>query len=101
MHERLKILREELKMTKKDFADSIGYKRTTYTELENGTNPVYDRHIKVICSIHNVNERWLRYGELPIFNEEDEYIAMYNSLIDKDKETLQYIIKRLYNKKSV
>ena len=43
--------------------------RSSSTMIENGNNPLADRHIKAICAIFNVNETWLRTGEgeiLPI-----------------------------------
>ena len=100
MKERLKILRKDiLKMEQKEFADKIGLKASSYSCLERGQNPICDRHIKPICNVYNVNERWLRFGEEPIFNEEDDVIRMWKELTLEDKEMLKPIIKKCYDTK--
>ena len=61
--ERLRELRKTLKLNQTNFAKQLGMTQTAYSMIENGNNPLSDRHIKVICSSFNVNENWLRTGE--------------------------------------
>ena len=97
--ERLKYLRKDkFNLSQEEFSKKIGLKQTSYSSLEIGKRKIADRHIKPICNILNIREEWLRYGRGEIFNEEDEYIAMYKSLLYKDKEVVKYIIKSLHSK---
>ena len=99
MKDRLKYLRTiELNMRQKDFAERIGFKISSYSDLETGKSNLHDRHIIAICNAFNVNERWLRFGEEPIFNEDSELINMFKSLPSEDKKILKPIVTLLYEK---
>ena len=63
MHERLKKIRSENKLTQEEFGRTIGIGKTSVSKLESGENNPSERTIKLICSEFNVNERWLRTGE--------------------------------------
>ena len=97
--DRVKELRTEyLKLSQKKFGETIGLTQTTIYDMEIGKCKVTERNISIICKTHNVNERWLRCGEPPVFNEENKYITMYNSLEDKHKEVVNNVINALYDK---
>ena len=84
MVERLKKLRKEyLNMTQKEFAERIGLKQTSYSEIEHARSNLTERNIKAICQEHNVNENWLRYGIEPVFNEKKEEINILEELKNK------------------
>ncbi len=63
MHERLKKIRSENKLTQEEFGRTIGIGKTSVSKLDSGENNPSERTIKLICSEFNVNERWLRTGE--------------------------------------
>ena len=71
INERLKTLRNALKLNQSDFAAKIGLSKSTIALMEISDRNVLDRHIVTICSIFNVNEKWLRTGEGEIFSEPD------------------------------
>lgn len=63
MNDRLVEIRKKLGMNQKEFAESLAIGQSTLAMLEVGKRSLNDRHIKLICSIYNVNEKWLRTGE--------------------------------------
>lgn len=83
MKTRLKILRQNLKLTQQEFADRIGIKRNSYANYEIGRNVPIDVVLKSICREFNVNEQWIRsgYGDMFIPDTSDkisEIIKIYN-----------------------
>lgn len=74
IYDRLKEIREKKNMSQTEFADFIGIGRSTLGMMEVGKREILDRHIKMICSICNVDEEWLRNGTGEMFAESDESI---------------------------
>ena len=92
MISRLKQLRKRLKINQTNFAKQLGITQTAYSMIENGINPLSDRHIKVICSVYHVNEDWLRTGEGERFfgsPYEKEFTDIFTHLAP---ETQQYLL---------
>lgn len=69
INERIKFLRNDLKLTAAKFAEPIGISRPSVTQIETGVNAPSDRTIKLICMTYNVNEEWLRNGTGNIYVE--------------------------------
>lgn len=67
VNDRVKLIRKELNLTQKEFGSEIAVAQSYLTNIENGLRPVTDKIVKLICTIFNVNENWLRNGELPMF----------------------------------
>lgn len=63
MHERIKSLRRDLKMTQQEFADRLHIKRGAVANYEVGRNVPADSVIALICKEFGVSEMWLRTGE--------------------------------------
>lgn len=98
--ERLKQLRKVLKMNQTNFAMQLGITQTAYSMIENGNNPLSDRHIKVICSAFNVNENWLRTGEGDMFFSspyEKEFTEVFSNLTPVTQQYLLLMAKELLN----
>ena len=98
MSERLKELRKSLKMNQTNFSKQIGITQTAYSMIENGINPLSNRHIKVICLAYNVNETWLRTGEGEMFISspyEQEFVKIFSKLTTETQQHLLCIIKEL------
>lgn len=96
--ERLKQLRKILKINQTNFAGKLGITQTGYSMIENGNNPLSDRHIKVICSAFNVNEQWLRTGEGDMFFSspyEKEFTEIFCSLAPATQRFLLLMAKEL------
>lgn len=65
--QRLKELRENLKLSQKELADSLGTLLTTISKYERGENkPSVDFLLK-LCEIYNVNLSWLIAGKGSMF----------------------------------
>ena len=95
MNCRLKELRKEnLKMTQEQFAESLGISRSNITNIELGNIALTDRMIKTICSVHNVNEMWLKEGTGDIFlNNSNELDTLIGYLYAENDDFKKKIIK--------
>lgn len=60
--DRIKELRNKLNLTQEEFGNKIGLSKSGISNIENGTRNVSSRHIKLICSVFDVNESWLTTG---------------------------------------
>lgn len=67
MYTRIKLLREKLKMSQKEFALRLGIGLSTLGMIEVGKRELLERHINLICKVFDVNENWLRNGTEPMF----------------------------------
>lgn len=100
MINRLKQLRKGLKINQTNFAKHLGITQTAYSMIENGNNPLSDRHIKVICSTFGINENWLRTGEGDMFFSspyEKEFTEIFNNLTPETQQYLLLMAKELLN----
>lgn len=101
INQRLKLLRRELSLSQGDFAERIGFKQTALSMIESGRNSLNDRHIKLICSTFNVNERWLRDGEGEMFTAPSPYARelerILESLAPATQEYLLLVARELLN----
>ena len=101
VNQRLKLLRKELGLSQGDFAERIGFKQTALSMIESGRNILNDRHIKLICSTFNVNERWLRDGEGEMFAAASPYAKeleqILESLAPATQEYLLLVARELLN----
>ena len=86
MHERIKEIRLALKLTQKEFATKIGIQNSSFSEIENGKAKITERTIISICSVFNVNEKYLRDGQGDMFKKIDtnfeEFYSIYKELSD-------------------
>lgn len=121
MNERIKALRKELKMSQDVFAEKLGLTKNYISLVENGNRNLSEQSIKVLCSILNVNEEWLRTGNgkmLKSRTREQEIGAFVNEVMGlnddsfekklvsalarlepKDWECLESIAKKLLDEK--
>ena len=70
VNQRIKILRKNLNLTQKEFAEKISVSTSFQTHIELEQKKVLDRHIKLIVSAFGVNEAWLRTGEGEMFEKD-------------------------------
>lgn len=98
MDQRIKLIRNELKMTQTEFGARIGVKGNTITGYETGLRNPSDAVIFSICREFNVKEQWLRTGEGEMFDqvpEEDEVAAYVAELLVDEENSLYTIIKEI------
>lgn len=108
IHERLKCLREQLKLTTRAFGASINMSGGAITNMEKGLRNITDRTIRDICREYNVNPDWLINGHEPMYediirdldinNEVKQLAKQYSLLNDKDRELVKNMVNSLYEK---
>lgn len=62
MNDRVKELRRALGLSGEKFGANLGVTRSAISDIEKGRNNVSEQMLKLICSVYNVSEQWLRYG---------------------------------------
>jgi len=82
VNERIKIVRNYLGLTQKEFGRGINIKsRSHISTIESGARAVTDRIAADICRVYGVNRNWLEKGEGEMLDDaEAEFIA--NALTD-------------------
>lgn len=74
--QRIKEVRENKKLSQKEFADRIDMKRNSIAQIETGIRNPSDRTLKAICKEFGINYSWLKEG---IGEMESEF---KNSILD-------------------
>lgn len=101
MNKRLKELRSKLGLSQAAFAEKIGIKQTSYSDIETGRRELTERNLNLICKEFNVDENWLRNGEGSMFTLElDEDTMLVESLLNDVDNPVYELIKKfmkLYN----
>lgn len=121
MHNRIKAVRKELKLTQDEFADRLGLARNSIASYESGRRTPNDAVIKLMCREFNVDYFWLTEGTGEMFTSipqtlvdsiadeyhlTDEYKAILGAFLqvpDEDKPAIQNFflsIAKNANKKS-
>ncbi|WP_025676883.1 helix-turn-helix domain-containing protein [Paenibacillus massiliensis] len=102
MHNRVKIIRETLGLSQREFGEKLGVSRDVISNIEYNRVPLKDLMIKHICERYSVNENWLLTGEGGIFLTEqyknkrlDEIIAIFKELKPEFQEFALEQIRKL------
>lgn len=70
MNRRIKIIREALHLSQREFGEPLGVSRDVISNLEYGRVQPKERLIKQICNLYHVNPHWINTGEGPIFHSD-------------------------------
>jgi transcriptional regulator with XRE-family HTH domain len=102
MKERIIEVRKVLNLKQRNFAEKLGIRQTTLSNIETGRNGATDANIRLICVTFNVNEAWLRTGDGPMFSngspgspEETELLAIFRQLLPPTKRVILNHVKDL------
>ena len=93
--ERIKILRQTLNISQRDFAKRIYISQTLLGDIELGNRNVSDRTVQLISTEFNVNKDWLLTGNGKMFAAPPpdiqliKLIEIYNQL---DKSLKDYLL---------
>lgn len=108
IHERLRYLREQLKLTTRAFGSSINMSGGAITNMEKKLRNITDRTIRDISRVYNINPDWLMNGDEPMYkdsiadldidDEVKQLIRQYSLLSDKDRKLVKNIIDSLSEK---
>ena len=83
-------------MSQEEFGKRIGIEsRAHISALENGNRNITDRIIRDVCREFNINEDWIRNGNLPMekHSDIDEYSEIAVEIGEKDPKAVQAIVK--------
>ena len=82
MKNRIKALRERLGKSQDEFGKDLGLTRNYISLIENGQRNLSDQSIKVLCSLYDVNEKWLRTGSGEMFIPKTKNEQINEMLVD-------------------
>ena len=97
MKNRIKELRESLGKSQGELAKDLGLSRNYISLVENGNRNLSEQSQKVLCSLYNVNEEWLKSGTGEMFchiDKNDEISKLFGEVI---KESDGDFKRRLVN----
>ena len=87
MNNKIKIVREALGLSQREFGEKIGVSRDVISNMEYGRVQPKELLVKHICEFYGINEQWMRTGQGDMFSEEpkinkktDEALAIFQSL---------------------
>jgi len=67
IRDRAREIRLKLRLSQGEFANRMGVKQNTWSNIERGTNPCSDRYINLVCLTYNVRKEWLADGAGEMF----------------------------------
>lgn len=95
-NERVKEIRQTLKLTLEKFGEPIGLKKSALSLIENGKNSLTDANIKAICREFGIDYIWLTTGEGEMFVEsDDEFLGRIDQVMAGENEARKNMIKTL------
>ena len=94
VRERIKLIRNTLNISQRDFAKQIYISQALLGEIELGNRNVNDRTIQLISTEFNINKNWLLTGEGEMFDapppdlQLEKLIGIFNQLDGKLRDYL-------------
>lgn len=102
MVNRIKAVRESLKLSQREFGEKLGVSRDVISNIEYGRVQPKELFLKHICQLYRVNEHWLKTGEGEMFDESpeetsklDEALSIFKSLRPEFQDYALEQIKKL------
>lgn len=89
MKSRILQVRKYLKLSQKEFGDSLGVSRDVIANYENGRVIPPNSIIKLLCSVHSINQVWLETGQgemLDQVNRKSDLEILLETLSTNDKD---------------
>lgn len=87
MSNRIKAIREALKLSQREFGKKLGVSRDVISNIEYNRVAPKELLLRHICELYNVNEHWLYTGNGEMFNDNlneiskfDEALKIFKSL---------------------
>lgn len=105
INERIREVREYLKLSRNDFGERLGMSGDSINNLERGRVVIKDFIIKLISQEFNVDENWLRTGEGSMFTLEldedtvlvEQLLNEYDNPLFSEIKSLVFNIMKIYN----
>ena len=87
MNNNIKMVREALGLSQREFGEKIGVSRDVISNMEYGRVQPKELLVKHICEFYGVNEQWMYTGQGDMFSKKpetnrkaDEALAIFQSL---------------------
>lgn len=103
---RLKQVREALELNQGEFAETLGLKQGSYSDIERGKNGVSGSVKQLLFSVHNVNSTWFESGQGNMFTKpsstksgDDEWKTKYYNALEEIAELSRQLLKATKDKK--
>ena len=93
MNNRIRYLRESLKLNQEEFGLRLGIKRTTVTNYEIGARAPLDTVIASICREFHVRREWLETGEGDMYPPESEDDEIVDEVLAGEDEFIKAVIR--------
>lgn len=89
----LKLLREDLGLSQKDFSKKLMLSDATISRIEKGERNITTRVLNQICKEFNVNKDWLITGEGNMYNKVDDLdvASMMGKIFSEEDEFLKKV----------
>lgn len=104
MFTRIREVRKRLGLSQKEFGGRIGLTQTSLSLIEIGSTHLTEKNIKLICSIFDINEIWLRTGEGDMFGSsspyEKEFLNIFSKLTPETQGFLLELAKSLLKRQA-
>ena len=105
INERIREVREYLKLSRNDFGERLGMSGDSINNLERGRVVIKDFIIKLISQEFNVDKNWLRTGEGSMFTLEldedtvlvEQLLNEYDNPLFSEIKSLVFNIMKVYN----
>lgn len=102
MYHRIKMVREALQLSQREFGENVGVSRDVISNMEYGRVRPKERLMKHICDWYGVNEEWLKTGEGAMFKADaknnkkvEEAMSIFRSLRPEYQDYALEQIRRL------
>ena len=92
IYERVRVVRQSLKLTQREFAKKVGLAQTALSMIETGRNTLTDKVLKLICAECGINESWMRTGKGTMLKESPALKELGDILVNLTPETQQYLL---------
>ncbi len=78
MSNRIKIIREALKLSQREFGERLGVSRDVISNIEYNRVQPKELLLRHICELYNVNQHWLETGDGDMFNENPDEVSKFD-----------------------
>ncbi len=85
MSNRIKAVREALKLSQREFGEKLGVSRDVISNIEYDRVQPKELLLRHICQQYKVNERWLKMGEGKMFNNDPEETSKLDEALNVNK----------------
>lgn len=82
MSNRIKAVRESLRLSQREFGEKLGVSRDVISNIEYGRVQPKELLLRHICQLYGVNQHWLETGEGEMFKDNPEEITKIEKALD-------------------